>query len=755
MLQACPQTVCADVLANRNEAMDQLAQAKEQFLAGLEFQQRGELVQAERCYRKALDLAPNRPSVLINLAAVLMGAGKYEEAKSVSEKLLGIDPENPAALLNLGSCQLKVDSANAALLSIEKALRIKPDYVEALISQASALADLDRPEEALASCEKALAMKPDCVEAFVAQGIAMRRLKRLEEALISFDRALHLQPNSFGALTGRSNVLLDLNRVEEALAGSKKALELQPDNALALNNVGMALWGSNRSEEALDKLDAALSIQPDYAQALFNRGKILADLGRHEDAVASYEGALALKPDLDYAQGALVHSKMRCCDWRSFGEDSERLVAGVRAARRIMDPFAYLGISDSAKDQLLSSQIWVRDMFPAPQVSVWQGERYSHDRIRLAYLSSDLGEHAVSVLMAGVFELHDRAAFETTAISLGRNDAGEMGARLKDAFDRFIDVRHQGDREVASLIRELEIDIAIDLNGFTGGSRTSIPALRAAPVQVNYLGYPGTLGAEYFDYILADRFVIPDQYIEFYSEKVVRLPDCYQANDFRRKAAAETPSRSELGLPEKGFVFCCANNSYKINPTVFDVWMRILRSAPASVLWLTSDRQSVVSNLRKEASAKGIDPKRLVFAARAPYEQYLARYRLADLFLDTLPFNAGTTASDALWAGLPVLTCAGKAFAARMAGSLLRTVGLHELVTGSLEDYEALALQLARSPERLAGLKRMLVSTRDAHALFDTDRFRKNLEKAYTVMWQRYQNGEPPVSFDVPDHLPL
>jgi predicted O-linked N-acetylglucosamine transferase (SPINDLY family) len=729
--------------------MDQLAQAKEHFLTALEFQQRGELVQAEHCYRKALAIAPNRPSVMINLTAVLIETGKYEEAKSLSEKLLDIDPENPAALLNLGNCQLKFDTANAALISIEKALRIKPDYAEALISRASALADLDRPEEALAGCEKALAMKPDCVEALVAQGIAMRRLRRHEGALIAFDQALRLRPNSFGALTGRSNVLLDLNRFEEALAWSKKALELQPGDALALYNNGMILFGSGRSKEALDKLDAALSIRPDFAKALLNRGRILAELGRHEDASESYERALASKPDLDYALGALVHSRMHCCDWRLFGEDSERIVAGVRAARRTVDPFFCLGVSDSAKDQLLCSQIWVRDRFPVQPVSISQGKRYSHDRIRLAYLSSDLGDHPVSLLMAGVFELHDRAGFETTAISFGRDDAGEMRARLRGAFDRFIDVRHKGDREVASMIRDLEIDIAVDLNGFTKSARTNILALRAAPIQVNYLGYPGTLGAEYFDYILADRFVIPEQYIESYSEKVVRLPDCFQANDFRRAAAAEAPTRSEMGLPDKDLVFCCANNSYKITPTMFDVWMRILRGVPASCLWLVGEQQCVVSNLRNEASARGIDPGRLVFAKPAPYEQYLARYDLADLFLDTLPFNAGTTASDALWAGLPVLTCAGQAFAARMAGSLLHAVGLHELVTGSLEDYEALALQLARRPERLARLKRALVSNRDSHTLFDTDRFRQNLEKAYTVMWQRYQNGESPVSFDV------
>jgi predicted O-linked N-acetylglucosamine transferase (SPINDLY family) len=298
-------------------------------------------------------------------------------------------------------------------------------------------------------------------------------------------------------------------------------------------------------------------------------------------------------------------------------------------------------------------------------------------------------------------------------------------------------------------MRDLEIDIAVDLNGFTKGARTSVFARRAAPIQVNYLGYPGTLGAAYYDYILADRFVIPDGCFESYSENVVRLPDCFQANDFRRRAADRTPSRSEMGLPEQEFVFCCANNSYKITPAMFDVWMRILRGVPESCLWLVSGQPCVVSNLRKEAGARGVASRRIVFARPAPYAQYLSRYRVADLFLDTLPFNGGTTASDALWAGLPVLTCPGESFASRMAGSLLSTLGLRELIAGSLEDYEALALRLARDPERLAGLKHALASACETSALFDTDRFRRNLEKAYTTMWRRCQDGAPSASFDV------
>jgi len=729
--------------------MDELSEAKALFSAGLAFQERGEWARAEHCYRRALELAPNRPSVMINLAAVLIQDGKCQEAKTIVEKVLKVDPRNPAALLNLGHCQLIVESAEAALTSIEAAVRIKPDYVEALVSRATVLNELDQPGQALESCDKALAMKPDCVDALVGKGIIMRSLRRDESALTFFERALDCQPNCLGALIGRSNVLLDLNRVAEALAGLEKASQIHPGDAVVLSNLALILLRLGEKADALDKVEAALAARPDLAPAHFNHGNILADLGRHDDAASSYERALALKPNLDYARGALVHSRMHCCDWRSFGENAAGLLNDVRQGKRVMDPFSCLGIFDGAKDQLLCSQVQVNDRFPMPPVPIWRGERYGHDRIRVAYLSSDLGNHAVALLMAGVFDLHDRTRFEITAMSFGRHDEGEMRTRLKAAFDRFIDVNHQSDREVACRLRDLEIDIAVDLNGYTKNARPNIFALRAAPIQVNYLGYPGPLGAEWYDYILADRFVIPDQQIGFYSEKVVRLPDCFQANDFRRTAAQRAPRRSEMRLPEQGFIFCCANNAYKITPKMFDVWMKILRDVPDSILWLLGVQPCAISRLQHAAGARGIAPERLFFAGRAPYGEYLARYRVADLFLDTLPFNGGTTASDALWAGLPVLTCPGETFAGRMAGSLLHTLALGELIADSLETYTALAVRLARAPEELTALKRRLFSAREASALFDTHRFRHNLESAYSRMWRRYQDGAPAASFDV------
>ena len=378
---------------------------------------------------------------------------------------------------------------------------------------------------------------------------------------------------------------------------------------------------------------------------------------------------------------------------------------------------------------------------------LWRSERYHHDKIRIAYLSTDFRAHAVAFLIVGIFEHHDKDRFETIAISFSRDDKSETRTRIETAFDRFIDVQEMSDSEVAALMREMEIDIAIDLNGYTGDSRTAILAHRPAPVQVNYLGYPGTMGAPYIDYIIADRMVIPEAQQNHYSEKIVYLPDAYQANDRKRRVADRTPTRSEAGLPERGFVFASFNNTYKIGPEVFDVWMRLLRSIEGSVLWLLEDNAIAGANVKREAQARGVAPERLVFAPRNKPDEHLARHRLADLFLDTLPYNAHTTASDALWMGLPLVTCPGNTFPGRVAASLLNAIGMPQLVTASLAEYEALARKLAGDPAALAAIKAKLAVNRDTHPMFDTARFAGYLESAYVTMWERQQRGDVPASF--------
>jgi predicted O-linked N-acetylglucosamine transferase (SPINDLY family) len=519
---------------------------------------------------------------------------------------------------------------------------------------------------------------------------------------------------------------------------------MKPDYAEAYINRGNALKDLKRLDEALASYDKAIALKPDYAEAYINRGSALKDLKRLDEASAAYDKALALKPDLVGTEGARLYTKMHLCDWINFDTECAHLTSSVKSKKANTAPFAFLGISSSADDQLQCAKLWVAEKCPPSQKSIWQGEHYRHDRIRLAYVSADFRQHPMSYLMAGMFECHDKSRFDVTAISFGPDDNSEMRQRLKTSFERFIDVKTFSDDQIANLVRSSEVDILVDLMGFTADSRTDIFARRAAPIQVNYLGYPGTMGAEYIDYIIADQTVIPDECRKSYSEKIAVLPNTYQASDRKRVISDKSFNRSDVGLPSQGFVFCCFNNKYKITPRVFDCWVRILKQVEGSVLWLLEDNASAANNLKKEAVTRGVSSERLVFAKRMPPPEHLARHKLADLFLDTLPYNAHTTASDALWAGLPVLTCLGATFAGRVAASLLNAIHLPELITTTLETYEQMAIDLATHPEIFAAIKRKLADNRLTTPLFDTKLFTKHIEAAYTAMYERHQAGLAP-----------
>jgi predicted O-linked N-acetylglucosamine transferase (SPINDLY family) len=730
--------------------MDRLAEAERLFFEALALQEKGDLVSARRLYQDALALAPERPSVMNNLAAVLIQLGRCAEAKQLCNRLLEMNPKDEAALVNLGNCQLRLGAAEDALLSINEALRLSPGSPQALNSRCGVLLELERPQEALESCDRALALKPDYAEALNSRGIVLMKLDRAEEAVASFDDALALAPEHAEVFHNRGNALLALNRHQEALESFDRALAVKSDHVQALNNRGYTMLQLGRPEDALASFDRALAIKPDYVDALSNRSDALLSLKRHEELIECYRRLLEIKPDYDYAPGYLLRARMQICEWTDYESSAAQISENIRAGRRADTPFNFLGISESAADQLSCSRILVADKYPATQKPVWRGERYRHDKIRVAYLSADLRHHATARLIAGLIEAHDRSRFEITAISFGPDTSDGMRMRLRNAFDRFIDAGNKSDREVALLLRELETDIAVDLQGFSRFCRPRILAQRAAPVQVNYLGYPGTMGAPYMDYIVADRCVIPPEHHPCYTEKVVYLPDCYQVNDRKRNIAADTPSRAELGLPVEGFVFCCFNNNYKITPQVFDVWVRLLKQVEGSVLWLLEDNRPVVHNLWREAEKRGVAPGRLVFAPRIEMERHLARQRVADLFLDTLPCNAHTTASDALSVGLPVVTHMGSTFAGRVAASLLNAVRLPELITTCWTDYEDLALRLATDGKLLADIKAKLAGNRATCPLFDTDRSRTHIEIAYVTMWERYQRGDPAASFTVP-----
>jgi predicted O-linked N-acetylglucosamine transferase (SPINDLY family) len=411
----------------------------------------------------------------------------------------------------------------------------------------------------------------------------------------------------------------------------------------------------------------------------------------------------------------------------------------------------FLAVSDSPRLQLR----WARqlvDAYRPRKASLWTGERYAHERIRVAYVSADFLEHPTSYLMAGLFEKHDRERFETIGISLRNDEHSPMARRVRAAFEHFVVAGDSSDEEIARQIRELEVDVAVDLMGYTALNRTEIFAHRPAPVQVNYLGFPGTMGTVDMDYIIADEFLIPSESRGDYAEQVVYLPECFQANDYQRRKV-EIPSRSSAGLPAVGFVWCALLSSYKINPPVFGVWARLLRAVPDSVLWLVGGNRAVERNLCTEAHARGVDPGRLVFAQRLAYAEHLARLPLADLCLDTFPYNGGATTSDALRAGVPVVTCAGRSFAARMSGSLLRALRIPELIADSLEQYQEIALALARAPQRLAELRAGLAANATASPLFQTDRARRHLEAAFTQMVERSRRFEPPAILRIPPHV--
>ena len=722
----------AEALSNRGNTLQELKRYEE----------------ALASYDRALTVRPDYADALFNRGNTLKEMKRYEEALASYDRALTVRADYVKALSNRGVTLHELRRFEEALASYDRALTVRPDYAEALLNRGITLQQLKRFEEALASYDHALAVRSDYAEALLKRGNTLHELKRYREALVSYDRALTVRLDA-EAHYNRGNTLRELRRFEEALASYDRALTVRPDYAEALSNRGITLQELKRYEEALASYDHALAVRPDLAAALSNRGYTLQELKRFEEALASYESALVVKPDQNDAFSSIADCVNRLCDWRRTTDVADEVIAHVSEKKSIISPFTLLGYSGDPSLQLQCARSFAAFSVPSVSPALWAGRIWHHDKVWIAYLSADFHEHATAYLAAELFERHDRSRFEIIGVSFGVDDQSEMRKRLVTAFDQFHDVRRRSDEEVAKLLHDLQVDIAVDLKGYTQDTRCGIFAYRPAPIQASYLGFPGTMGAEFIDYVIADKTVAPFEHQAFYTEKIVHLPDCYQVNDSKRRIAERSPTRREAGLPERGFVFCCFNNNWKITPEVFSVWMRLLHAVEGSVLWLLGDNASAERNLRREAQVRGIDPARLVFASRLSLADHLARHRLADLFLDTLPYGAHTTASDALWAGLPVVTRLGGSFAGRVAASLLKAIGLPELVTHSIEDYEALALRLAKDPSLLERYRRQLAKNRLTHPLFDTERFRRHIEAAYLQMWEIWQRGEHPRSFAV------
>jgi predicted O-linked N-acetylglucosamine transferase (SPINDLY family) len=679
--------------------------------------QQGDFAGAEALYRQILSADPNLFGPYYYLGLMRMQQGRNEEAAGFLQDALRISPDNAGARYSLGIAFMNLKRADQALAAFDAVMTTGAQDPRLFNHRGVALWNLKRPAEALASFEQALTLEPQSAEGWGNRGLALRDLARHAEALASFDRVLAIAPQSAAAWNSRGSALRDLGRFDEAIESFGQAIALQPAYSEALNNRGYTWWSDKQ----------------EYAPA-----------------IADLEAALALDPQHPYAAGEVLHLKMCVADWSDFAARKDALDADVRAGKRVARPFVYQAMSDRPADLQACSRIWAHDMYPP--VAAADHVRAAHKgKIRIGYVSGEFRQQATQILMAGLYEAHDRSRFELVALDNGINDASPMRQRLEKTFDRWIDISILSDEQAAARIRVEQIDILVNLNGYFGKSRMGVFARRPAPVQVNYLGFPATLGAPYIDYIIADATVIPGDEQRFYDEKIVTLPGSYQANDNKGRAMAPVPTRAEAGLPDTGFVFCNFNNAYKLTPNTFAGWMRILKQVDGSLLWLLQSPAPFADNIREAAQAQGVAGDRIIFAPdRAPAE-HLARLSLADLFLDSLPYNAHTTASDALWAGVPVLTQRGKSFAGRVGASLLAAAGLPELVTETQAEYEALAAQLAGNDSRLKALREKLRQSRNTCDLFNTGLFARRIESAYEQMWQNWLAGHAPQAFAVKD----
>jgi protein O-GlcNAc transferase len=705
--------------------------------------------EALAAFERASALKPDLASAWLSSGIVLVELGQFDKALASIDRALACEPGLAEAWLSRGNVCGSLGCHEEALAAYQHALDVAPDLAGAWVGRGNVLCELERHDEALGCYDKALALDSGLASAWLGRGNALLADRRLGEALAAYDGALALDPDATGAWLGRGNVFRELTRADDAVAAYDEALRRDPDLAEAYLGRGNVLSELRRDDDALAAYQMAIAVRPNFAQAWLGRGNVLRETRRFVEALAAYDRALQLEPQLPGLEGARLKAKMQVCDWRNFDAERTQLVASLGQGR-IVQPFDLLSISASAAAQYECARSFSERNWPRPGGEEVHRSRPGHERIRLAYMSADFRQHPMSYLMAEIFERHDRSRFDVMAISIGPDDGSPMRRRMETAFAPFIDALTFTDERIAGLIEESGIDILVDLMGYTKGARTAVLARRPAPVQVNYLGFPGTMGTLHIDYVIADRVVIPDRKRALFSEKVAYLPFSYYPNG-REPHDGKAVARADVGLPDQAFVFCCFNNSFKILPEIFDTWMRILSAVEGSVLWLLEDNEMASVNLRKEAAARGVAAERLIFAKRVPPADHQARHRCADLFLDTLPYNAHTTALDALWQDVPVLTRAGETFAGRVAASLLTALDLRELIVEMGEDYERLAVELARHPAKLAALKQKLSDNRLTTPMFDTAQFTRHLEVAYTMMLDRHRAGLAPDDIEVSD----
>ena len=699
------------------------------FNLGVSLFQMARYEEAKDSYLSSIKLNSIDQKSLFNLGVTLQELNNHIEAIEYFNKVIGLNSEHSEAHYSKGLSLQRLKKWQDAIVSYDNAIGIDSTHSKAYNNRGMALKELKKFNEALQSLVKSIELSDSNPEAHNSKGLILFELKNFDQAAKEYNIAISIDPAFTEAYSNRGNAFKSQRKYDLAIADYDKAINLDANFSDAHFNRGIALHQSGKLDAAILSFDEAIKINPNDAEAFFSRGVILNEQKRL-DGLESYRKALSINSNLPWLTGAIMYGNMLSSIWDGFHDKLADLEQKVSSGAKASLNFILVGLTESAELQKQASVTWSKEFPP----NNFLGPLKSHSpkaKIRLGYYSADFYNHATCMLMAELFEKHDKSKFELFAFSFGPDIKDPMRARVEAAFDQFIDVSTMSDKEIAEFSRMLGIDIAIDLKGSTKDHRFGIFSYRAAPVQVSYLGYPGTMGAEYIDYLIADKTLIPEESQKFYTEKIAYMPHSYQVNDRSRVISDRVFTKQEVGLPEEGFVFACFNSNYKITPDVFDVWVRILQSVEGSVLWLFEENKTAAVNLRKEAQKRGLAPERLVFAPKMELSEHLARHKLADLFIDTLPCNAHTTASDALWAGLPVLTCMGESFASRVAASLLNAIEMPELITSSLEEYEELAIALGNDSQRVLALKQKLELNKLTTPLFDSSLFTKNIEELF------------------------
>ena len=729
----------------------------------LSFLKSGKLNEAKEICLKILDEQPNNSNFLHLLGAITFEEKNYQKSEEIISKVIKLKPKQAEIYSLYALILFNLKKFDLAIKSWEEVIKLKPNHAEAYNNRGNILFLLEKNVAAIESYKKAIEIKSDYADAYNNLGNPLWKQKKITESIENYKKALEIQPNHPEAHNNLGMAFHKLKKNEDAIKSYDAAINFKPDYAEAHYNKANLLFEIEKIDECLQSYDTAIKFKPNYAEAYFNRGSVFLAANANVEALENFKKVLEIKPDFEVLSGTLLYTKLKLCDWKNFDEDLENLKKEANDFIKKPNPYPLLFSYDSLKVQKLVAKKWSEKLCKftlgenqSPNFSKSNkalnliSKKEKNKKIKIGYFSADFRKHAVGNLIVNLFELHDKSKFEIYCFYFGPDTNDDVYKRISNAAYKFINVRIKGEREIAQISRDFKIDIAVDLMGYTIKNRSKIFIEKCAPLQVSYLGYPGTTGANYIDYIIADKILIPRESQEYYSEKIIYLPNTFIVNDSTKKVSEKIFRKDELDLPNNSIVFCCFNQSYKILPKTFDIWMKILKRVKGSVLWLFKSNEVSCNNLKKEAYDRGVDHKRIIFANLLPsFQEHLARYKAADLFLDTSPYNAHSTCLDALKGGLPVLTIQGETYSSRVSSSFLNLLGLNELITKSLKEYEDKAVELANDLSKLKNIKYKIQTVKDTTPLFNTKLFTNNLEKAYFEIHKKFIEHKKPESIEI------